>query len=194
MEPLLAASSIVLSNEEGIVFALAKKAYNRIICAMDFRGACYHMTFLLKAILHKELRIETTAVIGFVNDGDPALMVPHGWLEYLGRKIDIALAAPNDGLRAGPVLILDQRFLEQDTGQYTYHRGRGPAEDQALLRLMRFTDSRARRLLRQRENEHIYMMNIAESDEEIMAYLNAAPAVIRYEQLLALLLSKESAP
>ncbi|MBY0314410.1 MAG: hypothetical protein K2Q26_02755 [Bdellovibrionales bacterium] len=182
-----------LSSEERIIFDLSKKAYDRIIRAHDFQGACYHMTFLLKAILHREFNIEIDAVIGFVNDGTDDLMISHGWLEYRGRKIDVALANPNNGQLPGPVLILDQKFQEHGSANYTYHRERGEAGEQAILRLLNSEHPQAQMLAQQKEREHSFMTEVANSEEKIMEYLNNAPNGATYERLFELLSSGEKA-
>lgn len=177
----------LLTNEERIVFDLSKKAYDRIIRAHDFQGACYHMTFLLKAILRREHGIESDAVIGFVNDGTDDIMISHGWLEHNGRKVDIALANPNHGQKPGPLLILDQRFQEHGTADYSYHRERGAAGDYAIQRLLTSDHPQARTIAQQKEGEHSFMTEVSKSEERIMEYLNGAPNGATYERFLKIL-------
>ncbi len=178
---------LTLSNEEQVVFDLAKKAYDRIIKAHDFQGACYHMTFLLKTILVEKFEIETDAVIGFVNDGTDDIMISHGWLEYRGRKIDIALSNPNYGQQPGPLLILDYKLQEHGTAEYSYHRMQGEAGDKASKALLNSEYPQVRMMAEQKEIEHSLMEEIAKSHDRIVEYLNNAPPASKYDRLLEIL-------
>jgi len=145
------------------------------------------MTYLLKMILHKEYNIESDAVIGFVNDGTDDIMISHGWLEYQGRKIDVALANPNHGQRPGPVLILDQKFQDYGTADYSYHRERGDAGERAIQRLLELGDSQVDAMIQQKEKEHGFMVEIASSEKQIMEYLSNAQNGANYERCFNLL-------
>jgi hypothetical protein len=177
-----------LSAEERIVFNLSKKVYDRIIRAHDFQGACYHMTFLLKAILWREHGIKSEAVIGFVNDGTDDLMISHGWLEYRGRKVDVALANPNNGQLPGPVLILDQKFQEHGTANYSYHLQRDEAGERAIQNLLTSDHPQVRMMVQQKEREHSLMIEVGSSEERLMEYLNSAPNGATYDRFLKILI------
>lgn len=175
------------SAEQKVIFDLAQRAYDEIIRAHNFQGACYHMTYFLKAVLHKEHGIEADAVIGFINDGTDDIMISHGWLEYQGRKVDIAAANPNHGQTAGPVLILDYKFQEQGTIEYSYHRERGERGELAIQRLGQSKIPEVLNMIKQKEHEHSWMISVGSSVEKIMEYLNSAPNGATYDRLLQIL-------
>ncbi len=176
-----------LSNEERIVFDLSELTYKRIIRGLDFKGACYHMTFFLKTVLRQEHGIESNAVVGFVNDGTDDIMISHGWLEFSGRKIDITLANLNHGQRPGPVLILDQKFQEHNTANYSYYYERGDVGDRTIKKLLISNNPQCCAIVQQKEREHNLMVEIGSSKERIMEYLNHAPNGVTYDRLLQLL-------
>ncbi|WP_409478693.1 hypothetical protein [Pseudobdellovibrio sp. HCB154] len=175
-----------LSKEEQIVFDLSKKTYERVICEHNLKGACYHMTYFLKMILRKKYGIETTAVIGFVNDGTDDILYSHGWLEYEDKKIDLAVAKPNFGDIFGPVLILDYKFQEHGSSEYSYYREMNAAGELAIQRLIE-DDPRAKTLAEYKQQEHNFMVEISKSEEQIMSYLNNIPNGYTYSKLVNLL-------
>lgn len=175
------------STEQKIIFDLAQSAYDKIIRANNFQGACYHMTYFLKAVLHKEHQIKTDAVIGFINDGTDDIMISHGWLEYQGSKVDIAAANPNHGQPPGPVLILDYKFQEQGTIEYTYHHQRGEKGERAIQQLGQSKIPEVLQMIKEKEQEHGWMLDIGSSNEKIMDYLNGAPNGATYDVLLKIL-------
>ena len=177
-----------LSRDEQIIFNLAQKAYDRIIRALNFQGACYHMTLLHKTILLKEFKIEADAIIGFVNDGTDNLMISHGWLEYRGRKVDVAISNPNYGQQPGPLLILDYKFQQHNSSDYSYDRTRGSLGDQAIEELLASEYPQVRMMAEQKEAEHAFMTKIADSEDRIVDYLDNAPAGMTYDRFLKILI------
>lgn len=173
-----------LTEHERIIFDLAKKMFDRVICGMSMTGGCYRITFILKEILKREHNIETEAVIGFVNDGTDDIMISHGWLEYNNKKTDLTLAKVAQGLNRGPLLILDQQFKAHGAVNYSYHRQRNEAGDKAAQLLLTSDLREVRKIAEQKEAEHKFMLEIADSDQKIMNFLDSAPDGATYVRFL----------
>ena len=169
-----------LSEQERIVFVVAKAAHTNIVQALGATGMCYRMTFFFTQYLKKEHGIEVVPVVGYVNDGtEEHLMISHAWIEYNGKKTDIALTqTAHQEQLPGPLLILDQS-LTNAKAIYTYHRDRGPEAIALVQKLM--GDPNVGHIIADKEQEHFRMTATAKSPALIAAYLNNAPDKMTYE-------------
>lgn len=159
-----------LTGAERVIAETALRLYR----AFPDEGACYRKTFFLYKYLRALHDIQSEPVMGFVNDGTDDLYGSHAWLEYEGKKIDLALAHPlrPELQKRGAVLILDWTYSPGWTG-YTYHRERPAAGLAQVLELLHHPDTQA--LMQQAENLHVTMSATAKSDQLIDSYLANAP-------------------
>ncbi len=159
-----------LSDDERIVAETAIK----LMRGFPDDGACYRKAFFLRQFLRVRHGIDANAIVGFVNDGTDQIYASHAWLEFQGKKVDVALARPMqpDIQQRGPVLILDFVYAPGWSG-YTYHRER-PAEGVAHIEEL-LRDPQARAFVAASEDLHRTMAATAMSDALIAAYLDNAP-------------------
>lgn len=159
-----------LSGDERIVADAALRLYK----AFPDDGACYRKTLFLRHYLRERHGVEAAAVVGFVNDGTDELYGSHAWLEFQGKKVDIALSMPlrPELQKRAPVVILDWTYSPGWAG-YTYHLDRPARALAAVHELMRNPETRE--LMQEAETLHLTMMATAKSDTLIAAYLANAP-------------------
>ena len=86
---------------------------------------CYRLTYLLHLYLLQR-GIDTTPVIGYVNDGTDDIFMSHAWLEHQGKKVDLALGQTQrpDLNVPGDVLVLD--YPIRRARSYSYHLTKSP--------------------------------------------------------------------
>lgn len=173
-----------LSQVERDVALVVKNTHERIVKGKSLFGGCYLLTFFLQRYLKNEKGIQTTAVVGWVNDGTTPLMISHAWLEFEGKKIDITLTHTEhpDVQLTGDLVILDYVVNEGKT-KYTYHLKRPPA---ALLALRELRDKMPW-AVNAKEAEHTRMSEISSSEMMIDMYLQHAPSDRNYDALARLL-------
>lgn len=159
-----------LAGEERLIAEAALRLYR----AFPDEGACYRKTFFLYKYLNVAHSIQTEPVVGFVNDGTDELYGSHAWLEYAGKKVDLALAHPlrPELQKRGAVLILDWPYVPGWPG-YTYHRERPASALAQVIELIRHPDTQF--LMQEAENLHLTMSATAGSDQLIDSYLANAP-------------------
>ncbi|MGE0531937.1 MAG: hypothetical protein AB7G40_05440 [Hyphomonadaceae bacterium] len=170
-----------LAGDERIVAETALKLYH----AFPDDGACYRKAFFLRHYLRERHGIEAAAVVGFVNDGTDELYGSHAWLDYQGKKVDLALSMPlrPELQKRGPMLLLDWIYTPGWTG-YTYHLDRPATALAEILELMRHPDTHE--LIQEAETLHLTMSATARSDSLIEAYLANAPDGIDFAKTAAL--------
>lgn len=139
---------------------------------------CYRMTFVLHLYLAAR-GVDTTPVVGYINDGTDDVMVSHAWLEYDGKKTDLTLARAErpDLNPLGEVLILDFPFRQGH--KYTYHLVKpaaAVAEEERWLE-----DPRSAGVVLQKRAEHVLMTGLAQSRERMQVYLDNAPDRLVYQ-------------
>lgn len=175
---------VTLTQTEREVALTAMRTHERIVKGKRLFGGCYLLSFFLHIYLKKERGIETTAIVGWVNDGTTPLMISHAWLELDGKKIDITLTHTEhpDAQLAGELIILDYVACLGSV-KYTYHRQRTA---EAVAELLKFRDV-APLAVDHKEAEHLQMAAISKSETMIQNYLNAAPVDRNYDVLARLL-------
>lgn len=153
--------------------------------AFPVDGACYRMTFFLRQFLRERHGINASAVVGFVNDGTDDLYGSHAWLEFNGKKVDLALARPlsPEVQKRGPILILDWRFADGWSG-YTYHDKRPPEAVAVVAELI--ADPETQEMMQEAELLHSTMAARATSDDQMRAYLDAAPDRMGYTEMASM--------
>lgn len=161
------------SNEEKIIFNLANRIHTRLILGMGVVGLCYYATFLLRAILEKEYKIKSDAIVGYINDGETDHMMSHAWLEYGGKKTDLTLTRVNEPNLTGPLLILDQKFEDRGAAEYTYHLQTNAAGERAEQEGIAAGYGA---LVKHKKQEHAKMGALAGLPiEQLIDFLNTAP-------------------
>lgn len=173
-----------LTQSEREVAQVSMLAHERIVKGKRLLGACYLLSFFLHQYLKREKGIETTVVVGWINDGTTPLMISHAWLEFGGKKSDITLTHTEhpDVQLIGELIILEH-VVRSGRVKYTYHRQRSMEAVIALQKLREempwFVDAK--------EAEHLQMEEMSESEAMIQKYLNAAPDDRNYDALARLL-------
>lgn len=173
-----------LTQSEREVAQVSMRAHECIVKGKRLLGACYLLSFFLHQYLKREKGIETTVVVGWINDGTTPLMISHAWLEFGGKKSDITLTHTEypDAQLTGELIILEH-VVRSGRVKYTYHRQRSMEAVIALQKLREempwFVDAK--------EAEHLQMEEISESEAMIQKYLNAAPDDRNYDALARLL-------
>jgi hypothetical protein len=181
-----------LSANERTIFAVAEAVHKNIVKALGATGMCYRIAFFLADVLRDKHDITTEPVVGFVNDGESALMVSHAWIEFDGKKTDVSLTqTENPAVQLpGPLLLLDRAF-GTSRANYTYHREQSEASSRLIESLK--GDSRYAEAVRHKEREHQRMAEIAASWPAIRAYLDSAPDGLGYAALANRVLIDRSA-
>jgi len=173
-----------LSPEEKQIADVAERLISRFIDPSEATGMCYRLTYFLHLYL-LEKGIQTTPVIGYVNDCTDDVYMSHAWLEYNGKKTDLTLARPKRPELNAPGDILIQDFPFRRVGKYTYHT----TKSDAAIALERdwLKDPRSTGVVRQKAVEHEAMQKRAGSAEEMRAFLDGAPDGITYERFKSII-------
>ena len=172
-----------LDENEKTIFTLSNNVYQNIIRAHSWVSGCYQITFFLKAALEKEYGIKSNAVIGYVNDGTDDVFISHAWLEYNNKKTDLTLTNVTSGLSRGALLILDKKFQDHRMTDYTYHL---QMTDEAKAEIQNIIENGGQAIVFRKEKEHNFMLDICESTDKIIEFLNTEPRGINYEKLLSI--------
>lgn len=173
-----------LTQSEREVAQISMRAHERIVKGKRLLGACYLLSFFLHQYLKREKGIETTVVVGWINDGTTPLMISHAWFEFGGKKSDITLTHTEhpDVQLTGELIILEH-VVRSGRVKYTYHRQWSMEAVIALQKLREempwFVDAK--------EAEHLQMEEMSESEAMIQKYLNATPDDRNYDALSRLL-------
>lgn len=163
------------TGDAATIASVAYRFFDRFIVRERFTGGCYFTTFFLKQVLLREYGIKTEAVVGYVNDGEGAIMASHAWLEFNGKKTDLTLHVVDDpsATPPGDVVIMGE-VLKKGVATYTYHHEPDDAAMNALSELRRMAPELGS-ALDAKEVEHA-QMKARTRDESLMdAYLRAAP-------------------
>ncbi len=173
-----------LTQSEREVAQVSMRAHERIVKGKRLLGACYLLSFFLHQYLKREKSIETTIVVGWINDGTTPLMISHAWLEFGGKKSDITLTHTEhpDVQLTGELIILDH-VVRSGRVKYTYHRQR-TAEAMSAVQELREELPWA---VDAKEAEHQQMEGMSKSETLIQSYLDGAPNDRSYDALARLL-------
>src|SRR5258708_24697433 len=164
-----------LSTEERKIAETAERLLNRVLKPMGATGMCYRMTFFLHLYL-AELGIQTTPVIGYINDGTDDIMISHAWLDYKGKKTDITLASTQD-LDINPigqVVVLDR--VVHNGHVYSYHpdqSAKGLAAEVGML-----SDPESAGVVHMKRPQHIPLIAPAHNAPCLRGFPHAAPPTI----------------
>ena len=172
-----------LSSPERTIYDVCMRAYKNIVVANHMTGGCYHVSFFLAEYLRQKHNIVVKLIVGYINDQSDDVMIPHAWIEYEDKKIDLTLVL-TDTQPKGPLLILDREVARGDIS-YTYHlemSEAGKAVEQHLLR-----DERVRSIIEAKSAEHRRMIDAARSFASRIGYLAAAPNGMDYNAFSAML-------
>jgi hypothetical protein len=172
----------MLSADERTIFAVAEAVHKNIVKALGATGMCYRIAFFLAELLRHEHGIITEPVVGFVNDGESALMISHAWIDFNGKKTDLSLTqTENPAVQLpGSLLILDRAF-GISRANYAYHRKQSEASSRLVESLRR--DVQYAEAVAHKEREHQRMTEIAASWPAIRVYLDSSPDGLGYEAL-----------
>ena len=175
IEPWLA----TLSKEARIVASTALALNKNIIEAYPAVGGCYHSTFFMFEYFRSMFGIDVEPVVGWVNDGRDAVMIPHAWIEFENTITDISLTQteyPEQQLR-GALIVID-KIIRPGQLSYTYHKARTAEAMEALVLV--HPDE-----LAESEERQAFMTAISKSPKQIRAYLKSAPPKLSFRVLAA---------
>ncbi len=172
-----------LTPQERVIADTADRLLNRVLKPMGATGMCYRMTFFLHLYL-AELGIQSTPVIGYINDGTDDIMISHAWLGYNGRKTDVTLANTEhpDISPIGQVIVLDR--VIQNGHTYSYHlvqSAKGLAAEVSMLR-----DPASAEVVNTKRDEHSAMLTRARDASAMRAFLDSAPDRMTFEMIKAI--------
>ncbi len=173
-----------LSPEEAQVADAAQRLLVRFIDPREATGMCYRLTYFLHLYL-TEKGIETTPIIGYVNDGTDDVFMSHAWLEYGGKKIDLTLGRPErpELNPAGDILLLD--FPVRRARKYSYHLTK--SAEAIAVESEWLKDPRGAAVVRHKTAEHEAMEKRAKSEAEMRAFLDLAPDGFTYDRLASII-------
>lgn len=173
-----------LSAEGKIVASSAIGIFEGFIAPQRFTGGCYLVTMTLHRYLADEHGIVTVPVVGYVNDGTDDIFISHAWLEHEGLKTDLTLHQTEfpDVQLPGALLVMDQS-IRRGVVQHSYHLSRTGEGLQAARRMLAHPETAA--IAQHKEKEHLEMVDRANSDALMQAYLDAAPAECNYAAITA---------
>lgn len=168
-----------LTTDERKIADTADRLLNRVLKPMGATGMCYRMTFFLHLYLI-EMGIQTTPVVGYINDGTDDIMISHAWLDYNGKKTDITLASMEhpDITPIGQVIVLDRVVHSGHT--YSYHlqqSAKGLEAEGTILS----TD-----VVNMKRAEHSAMLARARDGSIMRAYIDSAPDRMTFTMLKAI--------
>lgn len=173
-----------LTPEEKQIFEVAQRLLTRFIDPSEATGMCYRLTYFLHLYL-MEKGINTTPVIGYVNDGTDDVYMSHAWLEYEGKKTDLTLARAERPELNPPGDILIQDFPFRRARKYTYHTTKSEAA--VAVEKDWLKDPRSAGIVRQKAVEHEAMEKRARSAEEMRTFLDGAPDGITYDRIKSII-------
>jgi hypothetical protein len=173
-----------LSPEEIAVADAAQRLLQRFIDPSEATGMCYRQTFFLHLYL-LDKGIQTTPVVGYVNDGTDDVFVSHAWLDYAGKKTDLALGrAERPHLNPpGDILILDFPFRR--AGKYTYHLTKSAAA--IAVEKEWLNDPRGAGVVRNKAAEHEAMERRASNPQDMRGFLDLAPDGLTYSRIASII-------
>ena len=102
-----------LSSEERQIVEVASRVHQKVVMEGGMWGGCYHLSFFLKRYLKKQRNIEVEVVVGWVGEDSWQGVASHAWVEFGGRKIDVALSRTEDSrtLPTGSFILLDLSLI-----------------------------------------------------------------------------------
>jgi hypothetical protein len=161
-----------LTPEELQVVDAAQRLYQNFIVRLAATGMCYRLTFFLHLLLDAK-GINTTPMIGYVNDGTDDVMMSHAWLEFHGKKIDLTIAQPERPHLnpPGQILILD--YVAKLGRMHSYHLNQSEAAIKVEQSWLRTPDGAP--IVLQKRQEHAEMLARASDNQEMRKFLDAAP-------------------
>jgi hypothetical protein len=173
-----------LSAEERLIADAAQRLLLRFIDPSEATGMCYRLTYFLHLYL-LDKGIKTTPVVGYVNDGTDEVFVSHAWLDYEGKKIDLALGrAERPNLNPpGDILILDFPFRR--AGKYTYHLAKSAAAIAVESEWLK--DPRGAGIVRHKAAEHEAMERRALNAHDMRLFLDHAPDGLTYSRMASII-------
>lgn len=171
-----------LSGDAAVVATTAIALFERFIHPRRYTGGCYLTTMFLNRFLREEHGIETDAVVGYVNDGTDDIFISHAWLEFDGLKTDLTLNVVEHihAIPSGAAIVLD-RVLREGKVRHTNHleiSAVGLAQNAAMMAMPDLLP-----IVLHKEREHRDMLLRAATPEAMKAYMDAAPAGVRYEDM-----------
>ncbi|WP_421551685.1 hypothetical protein [Pseudomonas yamanorum] len=171
-----------LSPEELVVADVASKVHKKIVKEGGMTGGCYHLSFFLKRYLKKEKNIDVDVVVGWVGEDSWDGVASHAWVEFNGKKIDVALNNTEhpEFVPTGDYILLD-RVVRKGETTYSYHLDIPEKSKKALAEMAKAPDTSSG--LEVTHARHARMSSMVDNDEAIDDYLRSVPTGGNYEQL-----------
>lgn len=172
-----------LQPEERIVAEVSLATYNKVVVGLEMTEGCYNLAFFLNEYFRQKHDIGVNVVVGWINDGSWEGAASHAWVEYQGKKIDIALHKTShpDIQPSGDLIILDH-IARSGTVPYTYWQTL-PDRAARALEQMRSETPELEAIIVHKETEHRKMLELASKQGGAREYLRQAPPTNNYEFL-----------
>lgn len=174
-----------LSSDERQVVEVASRIHQKVVMEGGMWGGCYHLSFFLKRYLKKQRNIEVDVIVGWVGEDSWQGVASHAWVEFGGRKVDMALSRTEDPqtLPTGSFILLD-RVLLPGMADYRYYREIPEQAKEALIQLALASDTAVTsRLAHQR---HRQMLAMVDDETAIDQYLASVVGGMDYRNLALL--------
>ena len=170
-----------LEGEEAVIASVAHDTYRKFVRPTHLVGGCYLTSFFLHSFLRRERGVKTDLMVGWINDGTGSTMASHAWIEYRGKKTDIALTLTEHSeiQLPGPLIILGEELLK-GKGVYTYHLEPSQEAVEVVSRMRRELPAEYGRALAAKEKEHVQMQARSRDPALVDAYLDDAPTDRNY--------------
>lgn len=174
-----------LSSEARQIVDVATSIHQHVVIDRGMWGGCYHLSFFLKRYLKKERNIDIDVVIGWVGEGSWRGVASHGWAQFKGCKIDMALSRTENPevLPTGDFIVLDRVLLKGAT-HYRYYLEIPDHAKEELIRMALLPDSSE--VSRLAQARHRQMLSMVDDDQAIDEYLRTVPGGMNYHKLALL--------
>jgi hypothetical protein len=171
-----------LSPEQKTIASVAQTTYNKLVCEYGITEGCYILSFFLYEYLRRKHKFHVQIVVGWVNDGLWDGASSHAWVEYEGKKIDIALHKTSypEQQPPGDLLILDHIFKR---GKVCYKYFYSIPKEMMTALENKKASSELRVLIERKEQEHQRIQTLSKTPEGVNEYFRSAPSQCKYEVL-----------
>lgn len=174
-----------LSVEERSIVEVASRIHQNIVMEGGMWGGCYHLSFFLKRYLKKERNIDVDVIVGWVGEDSWEGVASHAWVEFNGRKIDLALSRTEnpDVLPSGSFIVLDHVLL-RGNAHYRYFLDVPEYAKASLVQMALHPETSTDSSLA--HTRHQRMLAMVNDDEAIDEYLRSVPGGLDYQRLALL--------
>lgn len=173
-----------LSDQERVIADVVTTVHQKIVKEGGMFGACYHLSFFLKRYLKKEKGIDVDVVVGWVGEGSWQGVASHAWIEFNGKKIDVALSKTEhpEAQPTGAFILLD-RVVRKGMTEYSYHRDIPEFAKRTMADMA--SSPQTSESIRVTHARHASMLAMTDDEAAIDEYLRTVPTGGNYDVLVA---------